>query len=124
MVNKTTIKGLPCAPAVENLASAGDTGLIPGLEIFHVSWSKSARVPQLPKPTCLTPVLCNRRGCCSEKPMTLTRDWPHSLQPEHPRPATKAKHSHTNLVFKDPQNLIQVCQKPSNFTCFAQKIQF
>ena len=42
MVNKTTIKGLPCAPAVESLASAGDTGLIPGLEIFHISWSKSA----------------------------------------------------------------------------------
>ena len=37
-------------------------------------WSNQARAPQLLKPTCLEPVLCNRRSHRNKKPMHLNED--------------------------------------------------
>ena len=50
-------------------AGAGDTGSIPGSRRSHMPRSKQAHAPQLLKPTCLEPVLCNKRSHCNEKPM-------------------------------------------------------
>ena len=61
-------------------ANAGDTGSIPGLGRSHMlqsNWARApqllslrsrAREPQLLKPTCLEPVLRNKRSHCNEKP--------------------------------------------------------
>ena len=57
-------------PVVKNLpANAGDTSSIPGPGRFHMLWGNWARVPQLLKPTGLEPMLCNKRGHRSEKPL-------------------------------------------------------
>lgn len=83
--------GLPCWPSDKSLpASAGDTGLIPGLGRFHVQGSNlslralqptssnCALRPQLPKPPCprasklqkasSKPACCSRRSSCALKP--------------------------------------------------------
>ena len=66
---------------VKNLpANAGDTGSNPGLGRPHTPWNNKAharqllslcsraREPQLLKPMCLEPVLCNERSHRKEKP--------------------------------------------------------
>ena len=62
-------------------ANAGDTGLIPDPGRSHMpqhseacapqllSWCCRAHVLQLLKPTCLEPMLCNKRSHCNEKPV-------------------------------------------------------
>ena len=85
--------GFPGGAVVENLpAGAGDTGSSPGLGGSHMpqsGWARApqllslcsrarvpqllslrsrAREPQLLKPTCLEPVLRNKRSHCNEKP--------------------------------------------------------
>ena len=54
---------------VKNLpASAGDMSLIPGLEDPTCCRAiKPMGVPQLLKPQCLKPVLCNKKSHCDEK---------------------------------------------------------
>ena len=60
--------GFPGGAVVKNPpANAGDMGLSPGPERSRVPWSNEARVPQLLKPACLEPVLCNKRSHCNEK---------------------------------------------------------
>ena len=49
-------------------ASAGGMSSIPGLGRFCMGWSNYAHGPQLLKPVCLEPVLCNKRNHCGEKP--------------------------------------------------------
>ena len=61
-------------------ANAGDTGSIPGLRRFHITWVNQAHVPQLLypcsglhklqllEPLCRDPVLHNGRSCRDEKP--------------------------------------------------------
>ena len=49
-------------------ASAGGMSSIPGLGRFCMGWSNYAHWPQLLKPVCLEPVLCNKRNHCGEKP--------------------------------------------------------
>ena len=48
----------------------------------HDYW---AHAPQLLKPTCLEPVLCNKRSHRNEKPTTATKSSPHSPQLEKAR---------------------------------------
>ena len=62
-------RDFPCGVVVKNLlANAGDTGSSPGLGRSHMPWSNWAPVPQLLKPVCLEPVLCDKRSQRSEKP--------------------------------------------------------
>ena len=74
--------GLPGGAVVKNLpANAGDTSSNPGPGSSHMLWSNKAharqllslrsraREPQLLKPTCLEPVLCNERSRRNEKPV-------------------------------------------------------
>ena len=43
-----TQEGFPGSPVVKNLTTnAGDAGLIPGLERFHMPWGNKARAPLL-----------------------------------------------------------------------------
>ena len=48
-------------------ANAGDTGSSSGPERSHMLWSNWARDPQLLKPACLEPMLCNKRKVQSMK---------------------------------------------------------
>ena len=50
-------------------ANTGDTGLIPGPGRSHVPRSNPAHAPQLLKPVCLEPVLCNKRSQHNEEPV-------------------------------------------------------
>ena len=48
---------------VKNLpVNAGDTGSIPGPRRSHTSQSSEAHAPELLKPVCLEPVLCDKRS--------------------------------------------------------------
>ena len=52
-VEKCEFMDSPDGSVVKNLtANAGDTGSVPGLGRFHVSWSNEAHELQLLKPTC------------------------------------------------------------------------
>ena len=75
---------------VENLpANAGDTGSSPGLRRSHMPWSNWAR-----EPARLEPVLCNKRGCDSERPAHRDEEWPLlAATTESPRTETKTQHS-------------------------------
>ena len=54
---------------VKNLpATAGDTGLSPGLGRSHMPRSNKAREPQLLKPARLEPMLHSKRSHRNEKP--------------------------------------------------------
>ena len=63
--------------------------------------TKPAREPQLPspcpqllKPTCLEPMLCNKRSQCNEKPPYCNKEWPPlAATRESLRTATKTQHS-------------------------------
>ena len=74
-------QGFPGGAVVKNPpANAGDTGLSPGPGRSHMPWSNYTRAPQLPslcstarepqllKPTCLEPMLRNKRSHRNEKP--------------------------------------------------------
>ena len=74
--------GFPGGSVVKNPpANAGDTGSSPGLGRSHMPRSNEAHVPQLLslhsracepqllKPTCLEPMLRNKRSHHNEKPM-------------------------------------------------------
>ena len=51
-------------------------------------------MPQLLKPVCLVPVLCNKRSHCNEKPMHGNEEWPPlAATRESPRTETKTQHS-------------------------------
>ena len=55
----------------------------------HNYW---AHVPQLLKPACLEPVLCNERGHHSEKPIHHDEEWPQlAATREGPRTPTKTQ---------------------------------
>ena len=70
-------RDFPGGAVVENLpASAGDTGSIPGLGRSHMPWSSWAHAPQLLKPACLEPVLCNKRSHCKERHVHHNEEWP------------------------------------------------
>ena len=57
----------------------------------HNYW---AHMPQLLKPACLEPVLCNKRSHCNEKPTHRNEEWPPlAATRESPRAATKTQHS-------------------------------
>ena len=84
---KIDFEGFPGGAVVENLpADAGDTGSSPGPGGSHMPRSSWARAPQLPslrsgarepqllKPVCLQPVLCNKRGHRDEKPAHHNED--------------------------------------------------
>ena len=96
-------------------ANAEDASSSPGLGRFHMSWSNQARVPQLLslhsrahepqllKPACLEPVLCNKRSHRSKKPRTATKSSPASPQLEkapaqqcRPNAAKNNKTKHIN----------------------------
>ena len=86
--SKSIVEGFPGGTVVKNPpANAGDTGLSPVLGRSHMSRSNQARAPQLLslrsracephywarapqllKPTCLEPVLRNKRSHRNEKP--------------------------------------------------------
>ena len=67
---KNTLLGFPGGSVDKNPpASEGDTGLIPGPGRSHMPQDHYGRVPQLPKPVCLEPELCNKRSQCNEKPV-------------------------------------------------------
>ena len=79
--------GFPGGAVFENLpANAGDTGSSPGPGGSHMTQSSWACVPQLPslnsgarepqllRPTCLQPVLCNKRSHRDEKPAHQNKD--------------------------------------------------
>ena len=60
---------------IKNLpANAGNTGLILDPGRFHMPQSNSAREPQLLKPECLEPMLCNERSHHNEKPVHCNKD--------------------------------------------------
>ena len=74
-------RGFPSSAVVKNPpANAGETGSSPGPGRSHRLWSNKActsqllilcsraREPQLLKPSCLEPVLCNKRSHDNEKP--------------------------------------------------------
>ena len=95
-----------CTVVGSQPANAGDTGSSPGLGHSHVPRSKEAhapqllslrsraREPQLLKPTCLEPVLCNKRSHRNEKPVHRNEEWPPlAATRESPRAATKTQSS-------------------------------
>ena len=94
----TVVKGPP--------ANAGDTGSSPGLGRSRVPWSSWAHASQLlilhsgahgsqlPRPTYLEPILCNKRGRCTERPVHCSEEWPCSPQLEEGwHAAVKTQHS-------------------------------
>ena len=81
--------GFPGGAVVKNLPSnAGDTGSSPGPGRSHMPQSNSAREPQLLsllstacepqllKPVCLEPMLCNKRSHRNEKPAHRNEEEP------------------------------------------------
>ena len=75
------VRDFPGGAAVKNPpASAGDMGSSPGLGRSHMARNSYAHAPQLPslhsrarkpqllKPACLEPMLCNKRNHYNEKP--------------------------------------------------------
>ena len=79
---KNNIGGFPGGTVVKNLpANAGDTGSSPGLGRSHMprsNWAREpqllslcsrAHEPQLLKPVCLEPMLCNKTSHRDEKPV-------------------------------------------------------
>ena len=87
MVQKDTCRDFPGGTVVKNLpANSGDTGSSPGLGRPHMPWSISARSPQLLslcsracmsqllKPTCLEPMLHNKRSHHNEKPTYCNKE--------------------------------------------------
>ena len=57
----------------------------------HSYW---ARVPQLLKPACLEPVLCNKRSRDNEKPAHRNEEWPPlAATRESPQAETKTQRS-------------------------------
>ena len=72
-----TQEDFPGGAVVKKPANAGDMGSSPGLGRSHMPWSNNAHgpqllslhsrahKPQLLKPACLEPVLCNERGLCT-----------------------------------------------------------
>ena len=86
---KKKSRDFPGGAVVENPpASEGDAGSTPGPGRSHMprsSWARAphllslrsrAREPQLLKAACLEPVLHNKRGRHSERPMRHNREWP------------------------------------------------
>ena len=87
--------GFPGGAVVENLpANAGDTGSSPGLGRSHMPQSNWAREPQITEPARLEPVLRNKRGRDSERPVHRDEEWsPLATTRESPRTETKTQHS-------------------------------
>ena len=86
-------------------ANAGDMGSSPGPGGCHMPWSSLARVsqllslrsrarePQLLKPVCLEPVLCNKRSHRNEKPVHRNEEEPLLTATRGSlRAATKTQH--------------------------------
>ena len=75
---KITFYNFPDGPVVKNLpANAGDASLIPGLGRLRVLRGNWAHAPQLLRPECLQPMLCNKKRHCSEKPaLQLESSYP------------------------------------------------
>ena len=80
---------------VENLpANAGDAGSSPGLGRSHMPRSNYAREPQLLSLCVWEPVLRNKRGRDSERPVHRHEEWPPlAATGESPRTETKTQHS-------------------------------
>ena len=80
---------------VESLpATAGDMGSSPGLGRSHVPRSSWAREPQITEPARLEPVLCNKRGRDSERPVHRDEEWP-PLAATRDSPSTETKTQHS-----------------------------
>ena len=99
-------------------AKTGDTGSTPGLARSHMPRSNYSRLPQLlnlcckacgpqlPKPACLGPTLCNKRSHChartpqleSRPPLAATREG----QAQQQRPST----AKNNLKNKQPRGQV------------------
>ena len=79
---------------VENLpTNAGDTGLSPGLKIPHVA-EQLGPCTTTTEPARLEPVLRNKRGRDSERPMHHDEVWPPlATTRESPRTEMKTQHS-------------------------------
>ena len=72
--------------------------------VSHNYW---AHMPQLLKPTCLEPMLCNKRSHCNEKPVHHNEELPHSLQLEKARAQQRRPNAAKNknkLKNKNKQN--------------------
>ena len=92
--SKLPFQGFPGGAVVEDLpASAGDTGLSPGLGGSHMSRSGWAREPQLLSLRVWS--LCSAmRDRDSERPVHSDEEWPPlATTGESPRTETKAQHS-------------------------------
>ena len=58
-----TTRDFPGGPVVKSpLANAGGVASIHGLRRSNIPWGNSAHEPQLLKPTCLEPMLSNKRS--------------------------------------------------------------
>ena len=101
--------GFPGGAVVKNPpANAEDTGSSPGPGRSHVLRSNSAcapqllslrsraHEPQLLKPVCLEPVLCNKRSHRNEKPA-------HSNKEQPPLAATRESPMHSNEAPMQPK---------------------
>ena len=78
-------------------AKGGNTGSIPGLGRFHMTWSNHACVPQLLspnsrvqelqllKPTCVKPLLCNEKATTMRSLSIAVKSSPHlpPLEKDH-----------------------------------------
>ena len=92
-------RGFPGGAVVENLpANAGDTGSSPGLGRSHMPRSNWAREPQITEPVRLEPVLRNKRGRDSERPVQGDEEWsPLATTRESPHTETKTQHSNQSI---------------------------
>ena len=90
-------------------ANAGDIGSSPGLGRSHMQRSNKAHAPQLLslcsracepqllKPACLEPVLCNKRSHHKRNPRTATKSGPCSLQLEKARAQQQRPNAAKNI---------------------------
>lgn len=86
---KTAELGLPCGLVDKTLpASAGDVASVPGPEASYASGQLSPCITAT-EPTCLEPVLPNKKSCCHEKPSDCSESSPCS--PPHRKPACNSK---------------------------------
>ena len=88
-------EGFPGGAVVENLpASAGDTGLSPGLGRSHMPQSNWAREPQLLSLRVWSLCSATREAVIVKRPSHRDEEWPPlAATRESPRTETKTQHS-------------------------------
>ena len=89
------MRGFPGGAVVENLpANAGDTGSSPGLGKTPHAAEQLGLWATTTEPARLEPVLRNKRGRNSERPVHRDEEWPQlAATGESPRTETKTQHS-------------------------------